>query len=53
LPSATRISGITSKVAVQIDTPGSADTTIDLSSDAVSTNNPEVVLTLADGNLVG
>ena len=53
LPSATRISGITSKVAVQIDTPGSADATIDLSSDAVSTNNPEVVLTLADGNLVG
>ena len=53
LPSATRISGITSKVAVQIETPGSADTTVSLSSDAVSTNNPEVVLTLADGNLVG
>ena len=53
LPSATRISGITSKVAVQIETPGSADTTVSLSSDAVSTTNPEVVLTLADGNLVG
>jgi hypothetical protein len=53
LPSATRISGITSQVAVQIETPGSADTTVSLSSDAVSTTDPEVVLTLADGNLVG
>lgn len=52
LPSAARVTGVTGTAAVQIDTPGSATGTIDITDSSISSNDPSVVLTLADGNLV-
>lgn len=52
LPSSTRVTGFTSTAAIQIDTAGSKTGTIDVSDTSVSTDDPNAVLTLADGNLV-
>lgn len=52
LPSAARVAGITGSTAIQIDTPGSLSSSIDITDNSVSSDDPNVVLTLADGNLV-
>lgn len=52
LPDAARVTGITGTAAIQIDTPGSSTGTIDITDTSISSNDPSVVLTLADGNLV-
>jgi hypothetical protein len=52
LPSATRVTGVTGAAAIQIDTPGSESSSVTISDTSISTNDPNVVLTLADGNLV-
>jgi hypothetical protein len=52
LPSTSRVTGFTSKAAIQIDSAGSKTGTVDVSNTAVSTSDPNVVLTLADGDLV-
>jgi hypothetical protein len=52
LPTATRVTGFTSKAAIQIDSAGSKTGTIEVSDANISTNDPAVVLTLADGELV-
>jgi hypothetical protein len=52
LPAATRVTGFTSKAAIQIDSAGSKTGTIEVSDSNVSTNDPTAVLTLADGELV-
>lgn len=51
-PSVTRVTGITPTVTFQIDTRGSAVAPIIIAPNSVSTNNPEAVVTLADGNFV-
>jgi len=52
LPDPSRVSGITPKAAVRIDTPGSADKPIEVTDSGVKADDPNVVLSLADGNLV-
>ena len=52
LPAATRVSGFTSKAAIQIDSAGSTTGTIDVTDSNISTDDPTAVLTLADGELV-
>ena len=52
LPSTTRVTGFTSTAAVQIDTDGSTDGTVDITDTSISSSDPNAVLTLADGNLV-
>jgi hypothetical protein len=52
LPGTTRVAGFTSTAAIQIDTNGSSDGTIDVTESSVSSTDPNAVLTLADGNLV-
>ena len=52
LPSAARVAGITGSTAVQIDTPGSLSGSIEITDTSISSDDPNVVLTLADGNLV-
>jgi len=52
LPAATRVSGFTSKAAIQIDSAGSKTGTIEISDSNISTDDPTAVLTLADGALV-
>lgn len=53
LPSMSRVTGVTPTAAIQIDTPGSDNSVVEISDSSVSSNDPAVVLTLADGNLVG
>lgn len=53
LPSLTRVTGITQKAAIQIDTPGSSSAPVEVAESSVSSNDPNTVLTLADGNFVG
>jgi len=52
LPDATRISGITPKAAIRIETAGSDKGPIEVSESSVKADDPNVVLSLADGNLV-
>jgi hypothetical protein len=52
LPAATRVSGFTSKAAIQIDSAGSETGTVDVTDSNISTDDPTAVLTLADGELV-
>lgn len=52
LPDATRVSGITPKAAIRIETPGSDDAPIEMTDGGVKADDPNVVLSLADGNLV-
>lgn len=52
LPAATRVTGFTSKAAIQIDSAGSTTGTIEVSDSNISTDDPSAVLTLADGELV-
>jgi hypothetical protein len=52
LPAATRVSGFTSKAAIQIDSAGSKTGTIEITDSNISTDDPTAVLTLADGALV-
>ncbi|MBU6240547.1 MAG: hypothetical protein KJS66_02040 [Acidobacteria bacterium] len=52
MPSLTRITGVTNRVTVQIDTPGSKDEPLTLSDNKVTTNDPATVVTLADKNFV-
>lgn len=52
LPGTTRVSGFTSTAAIQIDTDGSSNGTVDVTDTSVSSSDPNAVLTLADGNLV-
>ena len=52
LPAATRVTGFTSKAAIQIESAGSETGTIDVSDSNISTDDPAAVLTLADGELV-
>jgi hypothetical protein len=52
LPAATRVTGFTSKAAIQIESAGSETGTIEVSDSSISTDDPAAVLTLADGELV-
>ena len=52
LPAATRVTGFTSKAAIQIDSAGSETGTVEVTDSNISTNDPTAVLTLADGELV-
>jgi hypothetical protein len=52
LPDASRVSGFTPKAAVRIETAGSDAGPIEVSDGAVKADDPNVVLSLADGNLV-
>ena len=52
LPDASRVSGFTPKAAIRIDTPGSDESPIEVSDGGVRADDPNVVLSLADGNLV-
>ena len=52
LPAATRVTGFTSKAAIQIESAGSDTGTIEVSDSNISTDDPSAVLTLADGELV-
>jgi hypothetical protein len=52
LPAATRVTGFTSKAAIQIESAGSDTGTIEISDSNISTDDPTAVLTLADGELV-
>lgn len=53
LPSMSRVTGVTPTAAIQIDTPGTDNSVVEISDSSVSSNDPAVSLTLADGNLVG
>ncbi|MBM3731104.1 MAG: hypothetical protein FJW44_09840 [Actinobacteria bacterium] len=52
LPDATRVAGITPKAAIRIETPGSKKGKVEVIDGGVKANDPSVVLSLADGNLV-
>ena len=52
LPSLTRVTGVTNKATIQIDTPGSKSAPVEVAEGVISTNDPTAVVTLADGNLV-
>ena len=52
LPDPSRVSGFTPKAAVRIETPGSDKGPIEVSDGGVKADDPNVVLSLADGNLV-
>jgi hypothetical protein len=52
LPAATRVTGFTSKAAIQIESAGSETGIIEVSDSNISTDDPAAVLTLADGELV-
>jgi len=52
LPDATRISGITPKAAIRVETSGSDKGPIEVTESTVKADDPNVVLSLADGNLV-
>ncbi len=52
LPDPSRVSGFTPKAAVRIETKGSKKGPIQVTDGAVKADDPSVVLTLADGNLV-
>jgi hypothetical protein len=52
LPAATRVTGFTSKAAIQIESAGSKTGTVEVSDSNISTDDPTAVLTLADGELV-
>jgi hypothetical protein len=52
LPDASRVSGITPKAAIRIETNGSQDSPIEVTESTVKADDPNVVLSLADGNLV-
>ena len=52
LPDPSRVSGITPKAAVRIETPGSSTGTVEVTDGGVKADDPNVVLSLADGNLV-
>jgi len=50
--SVTRVTGITPTATIQIDTRGSGTEPIVIAPNAISTNDPAAVITLADGNFV-
>lgn len=52
LPDATRVSGITPKAAIRIETKGSDRGPIEVTDSTVKADDPNVTLSLADGNLV-
>ena len=52
LPSTTRVTGFTSTAAIQIDTAGSSTGSVVIADNNISTDDPNAVLTLADGALV-
>ena len=52
LPDATRVAGITPKAAIRIETPGSKKGKVEVIDGGVKADDPSVVLSLADGNLV-
>ena len=52
LPAATRVTGFTSKAAIQINSAGSETGTVEVTDSNISTDDPTAVLTLADGELV-
>ena len=51
LPDASRVTGITPKAAIRIDTKGSSKGPIEVTDSGVKSDDPAVVLSLADGNL--
>ena len=52
LPDPSRVTGITPKAAIRIDTKGSKKGPVTLTDTGVKSDDPAVVLSLADGNLV-
>jgi hypothetical protein len=52
LPDASRVSGITPKAAIRIETKGSNKGPVEVTESGVKADDPNVVLSLADGNLV-
>ena len=52
LPDPSRVTGITPKAAIRIDTKGSKKGPVTLTDTGVKSDDPSVVLSLADGNLV-
>lgn len=52
LPDPSRVSGITPKAAIRIETPGSDEGSVEVTESGVKADDPNVVLSLADGNLV-
>lgn len=51
-PAKTRITGVTAKATIQVDTPGSTAEPVVVSPGSIATNDPAAVVTLADGNFV-
>jgi hypothetical protein len=52
LPDPTRVTGITPQAAIRIDTNGSKKGPVEITDAGVKSDDPAVVLSLADGNLV-
>jgi len=53
LPSLSRVTGVTPQATIQIDTKGSATKQVTVAPDTITADDPNTVVTLADGNLVG
>ena len=52
LPSLARVTGVTNKTAIQLDTPGTTQSKVTVTETEISTDDPSTVVTLADGNFV-